>query len=291
MSRSLSDKLFYRINGVVLTLIALTCLLPLLHIIALSLSSQHAIFSGKVSFWPQGLSYDSYRMLLYGTNIVRAFRNSVTITVVGVLVSLIFTILAAYPLSRKAMPARRFFTLAIVFTMLFSGGLIPAFLVVKSLGLLNSYAAIWFPALISTFNMLIMRSFFENLPGELEEAARMDGCGEWRYLTRVVLPLSLPVLATIGLFYAVSYWNSFFSLLIYIHSSEKYNLAVLVQQMIQSQRVLQEMNNLPASEQVRATPEGIKAAGIMVLIVPMLMVYPFLQKYFIKGALIGAIKG
>ncbi|MBP1993419.1 carbohydrate ABC transporter permease [Paenibacillus eucommiae] len=291
MSISYGDKLFYRLNALVLTCISITCLLPLLHIIALSLSEQHAIMSGTVTFWPKGISFESYRMLLYGTNVVRAFLNSIQITLIGVALSIVFTILAAYPLSRKVMAGRRFFTLAIIFTMLFNGGLIPAFLIVKSLGLLDSYGAIWLPALISTFNMLVMRNFFENLPSELEEAARMDGCGEWRYLTRIVLPLSLPMLATIALFYAVTYWNSFFSLLIYVQDIDKYNLAVLVQQMIQSQSVLQEMNNLRPGEQIMATPEGIKASGIMVMIIPMLAVYPFVQKYFIKGVMIGAIKG
>jgi putative aldouronate transport system permease protein len=139
--------------------------------------------------------------------------------------------------------------------------------------------------------MLIMRTFFANIPGELEEAARMDGCGEFRYLIRIVLPLSLPVSATVALFYAVGYWNSFLSVLMYIQDTEKYNLAVLVQQMISSQSLLQEINNLPVGEQTAATPEGIKSAGIMIMVIPMLLIYPFLQRYFIQGVMIGAIKG
>jgi putative aldouronate transport system permease protein len=202
-----------------------------------------------------------------------------------------FTIMAAYPLSRKDFNARRFFTLAIVFTMLFSGGLIPTFLVVKSLGLVNTYGSLWLPGLISTFNMLIMKSFFENIPEELMEAAKMDGCGEARLLIQIILPLSLPVLATLTLFYGVGYWNSFFSLLIYIQDSNKVNLAVMVQQMIQSQSLMQEINNLQPDDIQQMTPESIKASGIIVMMVPMLIVYPFLQKYFVKGVMLGAIKG
>ncbi|GGD88389.1 carbohydrate ABC transporter permease [Paenibacillus nasutitermitis] len=291
MSASLGDKLFYQINALILGLIALSCLLPIIHVAALSLSDPHYIVSGSVSFWPRGLSFDSYNLLMNGTRIIQSFVNSVVITVVGVALSLAFTVLAAYPLSRSYMYGRRFFTLAIVFTMLFSGGMIPTYLVVKSLGLMNTYGAIWLPALISTYYMLIMRSFFVNIPGELEEAARIDGCGEFRYMMRIVLPLSLPVIATVSLFYAVGYWNSFISVLLYIQDIEKYNLAVLVQRMIRSQSLLQEINNLPVQEQTAVTPEGIKSAGIIVMVIPMLIIYPFLQKYFIKGVMIGAIKG
>ncbi|MBP1990516.1 carbohydrate ABC transporter permease [Paenibacillus eucommiae] len=291
MKHSMGEKLFIRINAGLLILIALSCLLPLLHIAALSLSDQQSIMSGIVTLWPLGWSFESYRLLLVGTNVVQAFQNSMVITVVGVALSLVFTVMAAYPLSRKGMYGRRFFTLGIVFTMLFSGGLIPSYLVVKSLGLMNHYGALWLPVLVNTFNMLVMRTFFENIPDELEEAARMDGSGEWRFLLRIVLPLSMPVMATIGLFYAVSYWNSFFSLLLFIQNTDKYNLAVLVQQMIQSQSILQEINNMRPGDQIQATPEGIKSAGIMVMIIPMLVVYPFLQKYFIQGVMIGAIKG
>ncbi|RAV10908.1 carbohydrate ABC transporter permease [Paenibacillus contaminans] len=291
MRVSFNEKLFYQFNALVLGLIALSCLLPIVHIAALSMSDPHYIVSGSVSFWPKGWSFDSYRLLIDGTRIMQSFLNSVVITVLGVGLSLAFTILAAYPLARTYMYGRRFFTLAIVFTMLFSGGMIPTYLVIKSLGLMNTYGAIWLPSLISTYYMLIMRTFFANIPGELEEAARMDGCGEFRYLIRIVLPLSLPVIATVALFYAVGYWNSFLSVLMYIQDTEKYNLAVLVQQMISSQSLLQEINNLPVGEQTAATPEGIKSAGIMIMVIPMLLIYPFLQRYFIQGVMIGAIKG
>ena len=291
MRSALSEKVFYGLNYVVLAVIGLSCLLPLLHLASLSLSGKTAVLSGFVGVWPVDATFESYKMLFEGTPVVRAMLNNVTITLFGVAFSMIFTILAAYPLSRKAFFGRRYLTLAIVFTMLFQGGLIPSYLVVKQLGLIDSYWALWLPGLVSTFNMLIMRTFFENIPEELDEAARMDGCTEWRLLLRIYLPLSLPMLATIGLFYGVGFWNSFFNVLIYMNSPVKYNLTVLIQQMVQSQTILQEINTMSQLEEVNVTPEGMKAAGIMVMIVPMLIVYPLLQKYFVKGVMIGAVKG
>lgn len=285
------EKWFQAINYGFLTLAGLCCLLPLIHLLSVSLSDTHAIMSGKVILWPVGWSLETYRNLLEGTRIVDTFTNSVIITVVGVVLSMAFTIMAAYPLSRKMFYAKRSLTLVIVFTMLFSGGTIPAFLVMKSLGLINTYWALWLPGLISTYNMLIMRTFFENIPEEIIESAKMDGCGEMRQLLRIVLPLSMPVIATLTLFYAVGYWNSFASVMIYIHDSAKYNLAVMVQQMVQSQTLLQEVNNLQPEDVQQMTPESIKAGALFVMLVPMLVVYPFLQKYFVKGVMIGAIKG
>lgn len=291
MQSTNGEKIFYGFNYLLLTLAGILCLLPLLHLASLSLSGKDAVLSGFVTLWPVDFTLSSYTMLFEGTPVVRAFGNSLLITLVGVAASMLFTIFAAYPLSRRDFYGRRTLTLAIVFTMLFTGGLIPTYLVVSSLGLVDSYAALWLPALVSTYNMMIMRSFFENIPEELVEAARIDGSGEWRLLAGIILPLSLPVLATIGLFYGVYYWNSFFNVMIYMNSPEKINLTVLIQQMVKSQAVLQELNTMNSQEVVNITPEGIKAAGIMVMVIPMLIVYPLLQRYFVKGVTIGAIKG
>lgn len=289
MKPTTGEKWFLAVNALLLLIAGLSCLLPLLHIVSVSFSDPHAVMSGAVTLWPQGWTLESYGLLLRGSKIVSAFTNSVELTVVGVALSMIFTTMAAYPLSRRYFYMRRFWTLAIVFTMLFSGGLIPGYLLLKQLGLINTYGAIWLPGLVSTFNMLIMRTYFEGIPDELDDAARMDGCGEWRYLLRIVLPLSVPVIATLSIFYAVGYWNSFFQVLMYINQTSKFNLTVLVQQMIQSQSLMQEMN--ASDMQAFITPEGIKTAGIVVMVLPLLLVYPFMQKYFIKGVMIGAVKG
>ncbi|KZE73452.1 ABC transporter permease [Paenibacillus elgii] len=289
MKPTTGEKWFLAANALLLMIAGLSCLLPLLHIVSVSFSDPHAVLSGAVTLWPQGWTLESYGLLLRGSKIVSAFKNSVELTVIGVALSMIFTTMAAYPLSRRYFYMRRFWTLAIVFTMLFSGGLIPGYLLLKQLGLINTYGAIWLPGLVSTFNMLIMRTYFQGIPDELDDAARMDGCGEWRYLLRIVLPLSVPVIATLSIFYAVGYWNSFFQVLMYINQTSKFNLTVLVQQMIQSQSLMQEMN--ASDMQAFITPEGIKTAGIVVMVLPLLLVYPFMQKYFIKGVMIGAVKG
>ncbi|CAH1216667.1 hypothetical protein PAECIP111891_04436 [Paenibacillus allorhizoplanae] len=286
---SFGDRLFFGLNYGLLALIALTCLLPLLHIASLSLSHTQEILSGRVTFWPVGWNTDAFTSMIEGTRMLSAFRNSVVITVVGVALSMLVTILTAYPLSRKLFPGRRYVTLAMIFTMMFTGGMIPTYLIVKIFGLMNSYWALWIPALVNTYNMLVMKTYFENIPDELEEAGKMDGCGQWRQLLQIILPLSKPVLATITLFYAVSYWNSFFNVMLYINESAKYNLAVLVQNMIQNQQLLQEI--VLTGAQVEVVPESLKAASVMIMMLPMIVIYPFLQKYFVKGVMLGAVKG
>lgn len=291
MKTSKGERVFFAVNYVFLALFGISALVPLINILAVSLSDSSAIISGKVSIWPIGWNIEAYRQLIEGTRIIHALKNSIIITVVGVALSMLFTILAAYPLSRNTLYGRRFFTLAIVFTMLFGGGLIPSFLVIKELGLINSYAAIWLPSLVSAFNMMIMRTFFLNIPSELEDAARMDGCGEYRMLLQIFLPLSLPVLATLTLFYSVGYWNQFLTVLLYINDAKKFNLTVLVQNMVASQQLLQQINTFQAEDSVSMTPEAIKAGAVVILLLPLMIAYPFLQKYFVKGALVGAVKG
>lgn len=291
MRVSTGEKIFYICNYIILGLAAISCLIPLLNILAMSLSGNRAIVSGEVGIWPVDLNIESYLALASGSPILNSFKNSVLLTVVGTLLCLLFTLLAAYPLSRRQFYLRRPITLAIVFTMLFTGGIIPHYLLVDALGLVNTYWALWLPALVSPFNMLIMKSYFEQLPDEMEESARIDGCGEITFIRKIVIPLSMPMLATIGLFYGVNFWNSFFQVLIYINSTHKYNLTVLVQQMIRSTSILRDFTSLHPDEMLLLPPEGVKSAGIMIMLFPMLIVYPFIQKYFVKGVMIGAIKG
>lgn len=289
MKTTSGDKLFYGINYTCLTLLALTCIFPLFHILALSFSEPHEILSGRVTLWPVGWNTDAYTSIVNGTRVLSSLWNSIVITLAGTVFSLATTILTAYPLSRRIMPYRRPITLAMIFTMMFTGGLIPTYLVVNALGLVNTYWALWLPGLVSTYNMLVMRTYFENIPEELEEAAKMDGCGQWRQLFSIILPLSKPVLATIGLFYAVSYWNLFMSVLIYLRDAQMYNLTVLVQQMIQNQQLLQDL--VLSGVEVDTVPESLKAASVIMMTVPILAVYPLLQKYFVKGVMLGAVKG
>lgn len=290
MSESYGDKISRIIISFILFLIALSCLAPVLNILSISLSGKQAVESGQVLLWPLDVTLQSYETLFKGTRILSALSNGLQMTIGGVLLSMAFTICAAYPLSKSYFFGRRVFTLLILFTMVFSGGLIPTYLVVKSLGLIDTYWAIWLPGVISTFNMLIMRSYFEGISSEVEDAARIDGCNEWQLMSKIILPLSMPVIATLLLFYGVGYWNSFMSVLIYINSTDKYTITVLIQQMIQSQSLLTEAlaNDVQA---IQLVPDGIKSAGIIILILPMVIVYPFLQKYFVQGVMLGSVKG
>lgn len=290
MRSTRGERIFYAVNYVLLTLVALTCLLPLIYEIALSFSSSRAISSGWVTFWPVEFCLDNYRLIYKGTAIGRAFRNSVVITGVGTLLSLCVTVLAAYPLSKPYMYARKQMTMLCVFTMLFGGGTIPTYLVIKELGIIDTYWALWLPGLVSTYNMLVMRTFFVNISSELEDAARIDGCNEARLLLQIYLPLSLPCIATISLFYAVGFWNAFQSVLIYINTTSKFNLSVLVNNMIREQSVLT-TEFIQAEDIATATPQGIQAAGIIIMILPIMCIYPFLQRYFVKGVMLGSVKG
>ncbi|CAN7406820.1 MULTISPECIES: carbohydrate ABC transporter permease [unclassified Paenibacillus] len=290
MKATNGEKIFYAINYLVLGLIALTCILPFIHLIALSLSERSAVESGHVFFWPVGLELTAYKIFFIASPAWSAFKNSVLITVIGVVLSLLGTILAAYPLSRSYLIGRRYLVLGMVFTMLFSGGLIPTYLVIKNMHLIDSYWALWLSGFISTYNMLLMKSYFENIPYEVQEAARIDGCNDTSLLIRIILPLSLPMLATLALFYGIGFWNSFMNVLMYINKSEMLNLTVVVQGMLQKNDLLNSPS-LNLEEQQTVATEMVKAVGVVVMVVPMLVVYPFLQKYFVKGVMLGSVKG
>ena len=284
---------FQILVNVTLLVAALVCVLPILNILALSLSSSSAVAAGKVSLLPVDFTVATYQVLIKGTRIVQAFLNSVCITVVGVILNMSTTIITAYPLSKPYMWGRRFFTKMAVFCMMFSGGMIPTYLVIHKLNLIDSYWSIWLCGLISTYNMLVMRSFFEGIPVELSESAQIDGANEIQMLFRIYLPLSKPVLATLLLFYGVGHWNNFMDVMLYITSSTKTNLSVFVYQMVQSQQALTQLGNVgfTAEDFTNVASTGIRSAAVFIMIVPMLCVYPFVQKYFVKGVMLGAVKG
>lgn len=291
MRISTGEKVFQGFNYILLSLLGLSCVLPMIHLFAVSFSGQTAVIAGHVGLWPIEATLSSYKLLFEGTRVLPAFKNSIVITAVGTLLSIAFTILAAYPLSKRYFIGRKTFTMMLVFTMIFSAGLIPNYLVVKSLGLVNTYWALWLPGLVSVYNTLVLKAFFENVPSELEEAARMDGCSEFRLVASLYLPLALPALATLVLFYAVGYWNMFQNVLIYISMQSKQNLTVIVQQMIMNSALQNVSQILRPEEAVEITPESVKSAGVMVMVVPMLLVYPLVQRHFVKGVMIGSVKG
>ncbi|UKS24542.1 carbohydrate ABC transporter permease [Paenibacillus sp. HWE-109] len=277
-------------NYLLLALCAYVTLFPFINIFAVSMSSTRAITAGEVFMWPIEFNLDTYSNLLRDGQMIVAMKNTIVITVVGTTLNMLFTIMAAYPLSKSRLKGRNIILMAILVTMLFSGGIIPNFLVVSSLGLVNTYWSLWLPALISAYNMFVMKSFLEGLPEELEESASIDGASELTILMKIILPLSKPVIAALTLFYAISWWNSYMNVLIYIRSTDKMSLMVKLYQMVQL--VSPEM--LLSGEgvtQTMVTPEGIRAAAVILAIIPILCIYPFLQKHFIKGVLLGSVKG
>lgn len=292
MKKSLDEKIFLAIDTVIVAFLSALCLIPLLYSLATSLSSGAAVDAGKVFLWPVDVTLAAYRMLLNTNKIFGYFGNSVLLTLVGTVLSLASTILCAYPLSRSYLWQRNKVAFYFTFTMLFGGGMIPTFMLVRNLNLINSYWSIWLTGLISPYNMMIMRSFFQGIPEELSESARVDGCGEFRLLAQIYLPLSKPVLATEALLYGVGYWNMYQKVMLYMQDTTKYTLPVYIQQMVFN---LQQLN-MDTVEAAHAgasqiVSESLKSASVIVLIVPMLCVYPFLQKYFVKGVTLGAVKG
>ncbi|MNC31725.1 L-arabinose transport system permease protein AraQ [compost metagenome] len=265
-------------------------LLPLANVFSKAVSEEWAIVSGKVGIFPVGFQLDTMRQVISSPTFIRAFTISVIVTLVGTVLSIVFTAVTAYPLSKRHLPGISFVMVLFVFTMLFSGGLIPNYLLMRQLHLINNLWVLILPGLIGVFNMLIIKSYYEGLPEALEESARIDGAKTYTILFRIILPLSMPVIATIALFYAVGYWNDFFSPMIYINDASLKTLQLYLRDVVMDADT-SNATNKSMDDLMNMSPEGIRAATVVASTVPILLVYPFLQKYFIKGVLIGSVKG
>lgn len=279
------------LNYTIITAIVIICVYPFLNVLSISLSSNTAIMSGAVSWHPVDFRIDAYREILKQRQIWSAMRVSLIVTASGTALGLFMTVCAAYALSKPKLKGRKIINGFILFTMYFSGGIIPTFLVVKNLGMYDQLAALVIPSSMNVFNFIVMRTFFKGLPAELEEAAYLDGANDIQVLFRVVLPLSLPIIATIGLFYAVSYWNEYFSSLLYIQSPGKYTLQLRMRQLLFAGEVNQISGNSAEGLGSQVMPEALKMASIIVSTIPILVIYPWLQKYFVKGVMLGSVKG
>ncbi|MDF2922381.1 MAG: transporter permease [Paenibacillaceae bacterium] len=280
------------LNYIFLGMLSLITLYPFWYEIAASFSSSRAITAGEVFLWPVEWNAEAYKRLLEDGQLLHSMRNTVIVTLVGTVLNILMTVLAAYPLSRRRLYGRHVLLMFISFTMIFISGIIPNFILIKSLGLMDSYLALWLPGLISTYNMFVMKSFMEGLPDEIEESASIDGAGNWRILAQIILPVCKPILAALSLFYAVNWWNSYFNVMLYITSSRLQTLMLKLYQMIKQVDQSLLTGDGGASElAVTLTPEGLKAASVVIAIAPILCVYPFLQKHFVKGVLIGSVKG
>ncbi|KRE69756.1 carbohydrate ABC transporter permease [Paenibacillus sp. Soil750] len=281
------------IDAVIMLVISVTlllCLLPFLHIIAISLSSKHAILSDLVTFFPRELDFHAYGIVFQDARILWSMGLTIILTVTYTALSMLMSICAAYPLTKDRLRGRKVFMIIIVFTMFFSGGLIPEYLLVKQLGMLDSLSALIVPSMISAFNLIILRTFFSSIPASLEESAYLDGSSHIGTLVRIVLPLSMPALATLSLFYAVSRWNGFLDALFYITNSELYPLQLKLYQIVVNSQIT-DLTAQEGASQIESVPESIKAASIVFATIPILIVYPWLQRYFVSGVMIGAVKG
>ncbi|MBO2516859.1 MAG: ABC transporter permease [Clostridiales bacterium] len=278
---------------IVVLLISLTCLLPFINIIALSLSSKSAILRSEVTFWPVEFTTATYEMLFNNKDMVNSLFYTIEVTVIYTVFAMILTILMAYPLTKKRLKGRTFFSFLALFTMYFSGGTIPIYLNIKELGLLNTMWALILPGMLSTYNMIIMKSFFATIPESLEEAATIDGANDFQILIRVYLPLSLASIATLTLFYAVGKWNSFQDALYYINDRNLQPLQLKLYYAIKGAQNAIDPSEAAAGSTTAANDaaESIKYATIIFATLPILVVYPFVQRYFVSGVTIGAVKG
>lgn len=293
---SLSDKAFERINFIFVLMITLIIVYPLIFVISASISDPHAVNTGKVWLWPVDVTFDGFIRVFQNKAIWVGYKNTIIYTLVGTAIHLFVLLPCAYALSRKELMAKKFFLWFILFTMLFNGGLIPTYLVVKGLGMVNTMWAIVVPGVVGAWSILVARSFFQQtIPDQLVEASKIDGASDFYLFIRIVLPLSLPIIAVMALFHAVALWNQYFNALIYLSDDELFPLQLILRQIL----ILNEVSADSAASAAGAaqsfadqvkTASLVKYAVIIVSSLPLLIVYPFLQRFFVKGVLIGSVK-
>ncbi|KRE52145.1 carbohydrate ABC transporter permease [Paenibacillus sp. Soil724D2] len=280
-------SVFGIVNGILLICVAIATLYPVLYMIAVSLSETSSVIQGKVFLFPKGINLGAYMEVLKNDKIPRAYLNSIYYTALGTFINLLFTSIAAYPLSQRTFFGRKFFMLAIVMTMFFNAGIIPTYMVVQQLGLLDTVWAIVLPNAIWTMELIILKSFYENMSSQIREAAVIDGASEYRILFSIIIPLSKPALASIGLFYFMGHWNSFFLPMIYLSDKDMYPLQVVLRDML----IFNAENDAALVDRAALAPQAMKNATIVLSMIPVLVIYPFAQKYFAKGVMLGSEKG
>jgi len=286
---SFGDRIFSYVALLLVLFVVIVTLYPFVYVFSSSISDPTAVYKNSIYLWPIGFSLKAYKTILSYPELRIGYANTVLYTVAGTAINMLLTSLMAYPLSRKNLVFRKPFMFMITFTLVFSGGLIPTFLIVKSLGMANTYWALLIPGAVSTWNVILMKTFFESLPKELEEAATIDGASSIQILSRIVLPLSLPALVTISLFYAVGHWNSYFPAMIYLQNEHLYPVQLFLRKIVLLGQTADITGNQGTETILMA--ESLKYATIMIVALPIILVYPFIQKYFVKGAMIGSLKG
>lgn len=289
MKRSLSEKTFDTFNTVILLVMSLFVLFPVLHVVSGSLSDTSALMQAEVKLWPVGWNLDNYETVLHNSTFWQSFGITLIVVVGATSLNMIMTVMTGYPLSKMHLKGRKFVLLMILFTMIFQAPLIPTYLLIKELALLNTLWVLMIPFAINAFYLLIMITFFRGLPEELFEAARVDGMSEFDILWKIAVPLSVPIMVTLLLFYSVGHWNSYFPALMYINDPDLRPLQLYLYNLIAKANINESMGNVSESA-INLSPQGLQMATIVVSTVPIVMVYPFIQKHFIKGALIGSMK-
>lgn len=286
-----SGMIFDTLNRVFLTLLMLVCIYPVYYVVVASVSNPILVYRGsKILLWPREFSLATYKLVFEYPAIWTGYANTLVYVIAGTALSLALTVCGAYGLSRSYLPGRIALTFIIVFTMYFTGGMIPSFMVVRAIKMYDTRWALLIPGAVSTFNLIIMLTYFKNIPESLEEAAKIDGASEYRILFQIFLPLAAPVLAVIALYYAVAKWNTYFQALIYLRSRTLFPLQLILREiLIQNDQTM--VSGAGAYDGLEAFAQNVKYASIVVATVPILCVYPFLQKYFVKGVMIGAVKG
>lgn len=288
------DRAFYIIVDIYLAFCGIIVVLPMLHVLAQSLSDPMQVLSGRVSFVPLNPTLEIYTQVLKSDKIMTGFYNTLLYAGVGTCLNIFMTVICAYPLARKGLWGRKGLVFLFTFTMMFGGGMIPTYLVIKQLGLIDTRAVMILPGALTVWNMIMCRTYFMNsIPEELYESASLDGASDVRMLVSLVLPLSTPILAVMVLFYAVGHWNAYFDAMIYLNSPELYNIQLVLRNAINNVRSITEnaSNDLTNMVQNEANGEAVKYVLIVITMIPVMLIYPFVQKYFIKGIMIGSIKG
>ena len=290
MILSKGEVAFLILTKILMLIFAVMCLYPFLYVLAVSLSSPGPVMRGEVYLIPKGFSLEVYRKIFSEGTLVNATIRSIIITMVYVIVAMTITILCAYPLSVPELKGKKILNRVIIFTMYFSGGTIPSYLVVRSLGLIDNYLALVLPCCLSVYNMIVLRSFFVSIPVSLREAAIIDGAGDGTILMKVVLPMSKPAIATVSLYYCVSRWNAFMDSLLYFNDPTKAVLQLRLKQLVMNADSISSMMEGGTAGNTMIA-QTVRSGALMFSMVPIMLVYPFLQKYFVKGTMIGSVKG
>lgn len=292
MKQSRTDKVFGTVVAIIVAFAVFITLYPLIFVLSASISNPLEVFQGNVWFLPKGINFEAYKQVFCNKKIWTGYRNTILYTCLGTLIAITLSISAAYPLARRKLYGKKFFMTYFMITMFFNGGMVPTYLIVQKLGLYNTIWAVILVNMVTVYNIIVAKTYIQStIPEELYEAAEIDGCGDIRVFFKLVLPLSAPIIAVLTLFYGVAYWNNYFNGLIYVGSSDRYPLQLILRDILLSNATSEMIETMETDINKLMVSESLKYAVVVVSSVPMLVLYPFLQKFFVKGVMIGSVKG